>query len=284
MWGCDVEAVDNILSEFQCNNPCTVTLCHKKVTLMSRRLHRREKARKQGRKRKEKSRKKQCHTGVTAENVLPSSSSSSSSLELPPPTPQRGDVSESVEMPVPDPESGPQPKPAPEPKPKPADPAPILESDGRYPLTPEQYEKHPGLKILHDHIPLRGLTLAAWLKLKENFSNRSDWTRFAEHAVGEAELEGTIYAPRKWLNKIMQQWDTRNTQNKTESTRQSRADWMKREIMRMADNLSENYRLVGGEGNWDRLLNCWRNGGRERMADEAVKLARERRNKEAEHD
>lgn len=73
IWGYSTEEVEQILTEMLATKICDVTLGHENVTLLSRRLSRRHKAKEQARLRKEKERKeKDCHADVPAQNPLPS--------------------------------------------------------------------------------------------------------------------------------------------------------------------------------------------------------------------
>ena len=80
LWGCDEEEARNCIADLVLNNVCNVTKTASDVTLMSRRLTRRAKARKDAAKRKAEQREREAsHAPVTAKKPLPSSSLSSSS-------------------------------------------------------------------------------------------------------------------------------------------------------------------------------------------------------------
>ncbi len=80
LWGCTEEEVGHVITELIVHSPCDVTQCSNKITLLSRRLQRRELQRIANKKRQKAYREKDRNGDVTEKNNGPSSSSVSSSV------------------------------------------------------------------------------------------------------------------------------------------------------------------------------------------------------------
>ena len=87
LWGCDLGTAKEIIDELKRQEPCTVTKCDMHVTLLSRRLHRRQKERMNATERQKKHREEQesqeSNKDIKPETPLPSSSLPSSSSVSP---------------------------------------------------------------------------------------------------------------------------------------------------------------------------------------------------------
>lgn len=109
-WRCTESEAEQVIAELERCNVCEVTYatnCHNNVTLMSRRLARRENERKAARNRQKRSRtetsSRDCHGPVTAKKPLPSVSVSVSSPRNPPKAPPDKTDSEPPRFTPPDP-------------------------------------------------------------------------------------------------------------------------------------------------------------------------------------
>lgn len=106
-----------------------------------------------------------------------------------------------------------------------------------YPLTEEQYKKHPLLKLLYDEPQFRRMTLRQFLDAERNHPKHMNWDKATEYVLREASLQVDLRAPAKFLDTYWGIYETDHATNTESRAKQARR--LEREITAMVDVLTK---------------------------------------------
>ena len=110
---------------------------------------------------------------------------------------------------------------------------------GSYPLPEETYRKHPALRIMHECIFLRPLSLEQWLRIKSARHPFMDHVDAAEECVRRAELEMEVRKPAVFVDRIFGYHEKDNI----DTIRERKAEFDRRE--KEMDDLAAFWHEVG---------------------------------------